>query len=278
MMRARNLSTFALLSLSSLLVLASCRGRSDRAQAEAPPTQAATLTRVALQPGPTCQTACERSLQCEGKTDSADHSDDFCAARCGSFKDIASTRRLVDCNKLPECTAFEACVGTPELTSWNHTILERPSQSCSTWCDEVEACLENDAESGNESAQEESSFDCDERCRQPLSGAKCQEARDCDELLACLQSTPAVPAPSPTANEAALPCERFCQRVIQCSASEDATLAEEEMRELEAELAATTLECALQCEKSVELQGAQAVSSCMQSESCEAFSLCAEEL
>lgn len=122
----------------------------------------------------------------------------------------------------------------------------------------------------------------DSRARAELIG--CIDHVSCDGLLRCLDGWAATdyedavgptPGISPT-------CDGFCTRAIVCGAADsEVELDPEELAELKQTMTSTYVECAVQCEKDLEVGGEPAKAGfeqCAAVETCEQFASCADEV
>lgn len=120
------------------------------------------------------------------------------------------------------------------------------------------------------------------RARTELIG--CIDHVSCDGLLGCLDGwaeTDYADATGPTPGISAS-CDSFCTRAIVCGAADsEVELEPEELDELKQTMTSTYVECAVQCEKDLEVGGdtvRAAFDSCTAVESCDQFAACADEV
>ncbi|MFO7563012.1 MAG: hypothetical protein R6X02_10250 [Enhygromyxa sp.] len=122
----------------------------------------------------------------------------------------------------------------------------------------------------------------DSRARAELIG--CIDHVSCDGLLGCLDGwaqTSYADASGPTPGISST-CDDFCTRAIACGAADGhPELEPEELDELKQTMTSTYVECAVQCEKDLEVGGdvaSVAFEECTAVETCEQFADCADEV
>jgi hypothetical protein len=122
----------------------------------------------------------------------------------------------------------------------------------------------------------------DSRARTELIG--CIDHVSCDGLLGCLDGWSAtdyadVSGPTPGISST---CDSFCTRAILCGAADsEVELEPDELDELEQTMTSTYVECAVQCEKDLEVGGESVragFEQCASVATCEEFGSCANEV
>ena len=146
-------------------------------------------------------------------------------------------------------------------------------------------CLADDARRSE--LEETCRLQCEATPRESQARAEligCLDHVSCAGMLHCLDTWVATDygdaaGPSPGINPT---CDAFCTRAIICGAEEEEVeLAPEELDEFKESMTSTYVECAVQCSKDLEVGGDAAIAAfdaCTASETCEAFTTCADEV
>jgi hypothetical protein len=241
-----------------------------------------------------------------------------CQPACQNFADQRSAATLRDCLSLSSCTAFWGCVGTTAARPWLATVAPVGERSCENLCSQASACAIArvcEAEGarrprsgkgfGDDDPSAQSEAECmrdevlrnelDEHCllqcralpadsRARLELIGCIDHVSCGGLLMCLDGwarTSYADASGPTPGISST-CDSFCTRAILCGAADgQVELEPEELDELKLTMTSTYVECAVQCEKDLEVGGDQARTAfeqCTAVETCEQFAGCANEV
>lgn len=244
-----------------------------------------------------------------------------CEPACQSFDNQSSAAAVRDCLSLDSCTAYWGCVGTVAARPWLAAVAPVGERTCENLCSQASACAIakvcetetsarkprasklDDADSSEGEAivdpecmrDEALRSELDERCllqcralpddsraRAELIG--CIDHVSCGGLLGCLDGwaqTGYADASGPTPG-ISQSCDSFCTRAIVCGAAESQVeLEPEELDELKQTMTSTYVECAVQCEKDLEVGGEStrtALDSCTAVDSCEQFVSCADQV
>jgi hypothetical protein len=238
-----------------------------------------------------------------------------CESACEGFADQRSSQALRDCLTLNSCTAFWGCVGATEARPWLAVVAPVGERTCANLCSQASSCAiakvcETGARKGRPGKDAEANelvldpecmrdellrneleerclLQCqalpdDSRARTELIG--CIDHASCGGLLSCLDgwaATPYTDASGPTPGISPS-CDGFCTRAILCGADDEfVELEPHELDHLKRLMTSTYVECAVQCQKDLEVGGETAEAAfdkCTAVETCDEFAKCADEV